>query len=49
MPTTTSKVPSMISAEVCSPRTAMAMVALNSGLTDCNALLREAPIFSTPV
>ena len=49
MPKTTSKVPRTISVEVCSPRTKIAMVALNSGLTDCSALLREAPIFSTPV
>ena len=27
----------------------IAMVALISGLTDCSVLLRDAPIFSTPV
>ena len=39
----------MISNVVGSPRIVIAMAALISGLTDCSALLREAPIFSTPV
>jgi hypothetical protein len=49
MPPTTKKVPTMTSAEACSPRIVTAIAALISGPTACSALLREAPIFSTPV
>jgi hypothetical protein len=49
MPATTKNVPAIIIEVAGSRRTTMAMVALMSGLIDCNEPLREAPIFSTPV
>ncbi len=49
MPHTTSKVPAMINVLAGSLRIVIAIVAAMSGLIDCNELLRDAPILSTPV
>ena len=48
-PATTSRVPARVSPVADSLRTTMAMVALIRGLIDWSALLRDAPIFKTPV
>jgi hypothetical protein len=49
IPATTSRVPTTVTGAADSRRTTMAMVALIKGLIDCSALLRDAPIFKTPV